>query len=235
MFIVPSAQPPPKPPPMYEVVRWASVAQTELEKTPLSYNDLTSAEMLAFIDLESEGDPYANRDGSQYESLLQIGRPAIREIHRWSLRVGWSGDLAELIVDDKGKPDQKRLKGEGALSIRSWLFIYWVYRKRHAHDNVLKAVFWKGGPGTLKKYKALYDTEGREAADDFLRSMHHKGIPSGVSYIEKLEKLTMRYQRYVDSLNARYRICSPMIVDPEAFTVMTPWSKVESKRQKLSI
>jgi hypothetical protein len=211
-------------PPSYEVVRWAPVIERELSASPIPAHGLTTAEVLALIDLESDGDRLAHRPRSQYRGLLQIGHLSAREAHRWGERYAWSGDLAEAITAPTGAPHPVAFDGDGARSIRAWLVLYWAYRWLHRHDPVLKALFWKGGPGTLRGYRTRYGVkgEGREVADRWLDSRHDRGIPDGVRYVRRFEQLRGMYQRWVDEVNARRAMCGARLADPHDHAVLTP-------------
>ena len=210
------------PPPSYNVVQWAHVVQEERDKTPLTPHELTDAEMLALIELESQGDPAAHRAGSQYEGLLQVGKRAIEEAHRKSLRIEWAEDLASVVTHPRTQqPTQRKLRGDGRLSVRVWLTLYWAYKGRHEHDTTLKGVFWKGGPGTLSGYKRRY-VSSRRRADRWLASLGSRGIPNGLKYVQKFERLVAKWQDHVNHLNGRYQVCSPQLMNAYEFTVYTP-------------
>lgn len=211
---------PPPPPPSYDVVRWASMCQEEISRAPLGPNDLTTAEFLSLIHIETRGQPDVYRPTATYRGLTQVGGKAIREAYKWSLRLDWSGDLSKKLLR-RGRPDPRVLHNNGPLAARTWVLLYWVYRKRHEHRTDLTAVFWKGGPGTLRGYKRILKRRGRRAANRHLRSKSAT-IPRGVKYLKSFERWERRYQEHVNMLNARYGICSSQLEEPGAFTLYTP-------------
>jgi len=104
--------------------------------------------LLALIDIESNGDPSARREDSQYYGLLQIGEDN-------------ATDVGAVNSD---------FDGDGRASIRAFFLYQERYRQFHGYDRELMALLWKGGPGTVDAYKRLLRTEGLEAADSFLAS-----------------------------------------------------------------
>lgn len=90
--------------------------------------------VLALIAVESSGNPYAHRDGSQFYGLLQIGRALAGELGRYTSSV-YHGDGPTAIKD-----------------FNRWLA---KYESRHQYDPDRIAIGWKAGVGTLKKYNRM--------------------------------------------------------------------------------
>lgn len=107
--------------------------------TEAQYSDET---VLALIQIESGGDPYAHRSGSQYYGLLQIGTDngAANNL-----------DPSTLVSMDRTTAAET--------SIRHFFVVSEKYKSRHEYDPRKVAIGWKAGYGTLRTYNAL------EAAD----------------------------------------------------------------------
>lgn len=98
---------------------------------------------LSFIQVESHGNEFAHRVGSQYWGLLQMGRHA-------GIDVG--------LVDRRGRTT-KMLHGNGELAIEYWYRYMERYRARWDYKNsgvdlhIRAAVLWKGGAGTARRIR----------------------------------------------------------------------------------
>lgn len=131
------------------VKRWQPVIQRvradDVNLSPQQYPDWV---VLALIDIESDGDPSARREGSQYYGLLQIGEDN-------------AADVGATNSD---------FDGDGRASIRAFFLYQERYRDFHSYDPELIALLWKAGPGTVEDYRRLLRTQGLDAADQFLAS-----------------------------------------------------------------
>lgn len=107
--------------------------------------DLPPAVVLALIHVESNGDEFAQRPGSQYHGLLQMGRAA-------GIDVGFR---------DMGVQTTQKLKGDGPAGLRAfaaYITRYAAHYKLDPEKPEWFALLWKGGPGYLKAVKAIVDS-----------------------------------------------------------------------------
>jgi hypothetical protein len=86
---------------------------------------------LTLIDIESGGDPYARRAGSQYTGILQIGRSVARDLGYKSPHI-FMGDVEK--------------------SVHAFEKYLNLYSSMHHYDPERIAILWKGGPGTLQQW-----------------------------------------------------------------------------------
>lgn len=96
--------------------------------------------LLAFIDVESDGDPYANRDGSKFYGLLQIGTSNGADFNFVP------SSILELDPIEAG-----------ARNIRHFFRYMNRYQSRHDFEPYRMAILWKGGPGTARTYENLLE------------------------------------------------------------------------------
>lgn len=221
---------PPQPDHVYDVVRWVHVIERELEKTSIPKGKIDMSSMLSFFDVESKGQPDAYRGFTQYRGIVQIGRPATIEAlsrcekHDWSshLKEPWEGNTRRI----RSVPFHNNVE----LSLLAFFLIVYEYRSMHRYSPDLIAILWKSGPGVLKKYLAVQGTHKK----NWLESV--RIAPNSFEYLRRFRKKRAQYQRYIDQINDRYKVCSASLVDPGAFTIYSPFTpvEVEQKNQNMS-
>lgn len=111
------------------VADWTHDIQTIRLLSGITSEEIPTDVVLAFIAVESNGDPHARRPGSQYHGLLQMGRGAAADV---------------------GLPSPSVLDGDGQAAIKAFLDYQRRYVKYHDWAPARMAICWKGGPGTCK-------------------------------------------------------------------------------------
>lgn len=119
--------------------------------------------ILALIDVESDGDASAHREGSQFHGLLQMGRAAAKDV---------------------GLPDSKSLDGDAEAAIEAFLCYAERYAMYHDYDPVRIAILWKGGPGTAK-YVGQQLAAGIDMRRAIIAGSANKGIPRLAEYVRR--------------------------------------------------
>jgi len=150
-----------------KVARWADLVQRCIGLHGLEAV-LDRSVVLALIHVESNGNPQARRQGSQFCGLLQMGRAA-------GMDVGFT---------DAGRDTTAEFVGAPMWSIDSFLRYLRRYSDRHTWDPEHIAVLWKGGPGTLRMWQdAETDNDGipPEDEDEFNRGWR-EAVPVYVGY-----------------------------------------------------
>lgn len=124
--------------------------------------------VLALVEIESGGDPYAISPSGKHYGVLQIG---------------------DATAQDAGLPGARQLLGDVRGSLQ--VFARAAQRSAHLHrwHPVLVAVRWKGGAGTLSKL--LGALESGETFDSALAS----SAPSSWSLPEYVRRFVAAYQR----------------------------------------
>lgn len=166
------------------VLRWEDEIHTQLKRFALG-DLLHPADLLALIHIESAGDPYARRPGSQFYGLLQIGRPYFKDAMEW----------AEHDADD-----QSVLDGDGATSIAITLAYLCRYAAFHQWHPTLVATIHKGGVGTCRMVRndIISGTPTHEALEKAERSL---GVPRLREYVRRFEEARASYgKRLIESV-----------------------------------
>lgn len=151
------------------VKSWLPTIQLVRQDQGFSESDYPDELILALIDVESDGDPFANRENSQFHGILQMGRAA-------GIDTGFP---------DQGRRTTEELLGNGYASIEHFLKYQNRYRADHEFELEYMALLWKGGPGTLRDYKRLQREDSQEAADQYL-SETFGGSP--LEYLRRFRK-----------------------------------------------
>jgi len=119
----------------------------------------------ALIMVESSGNPYAHRQGSQFYGMLQMGAAA---------------------AEDVGIPDQRVLNGNPDLALNA----FWDYQRRYIERTqgapVWMAVLWHDGPGNLQKI--MRQLEAGASVDAALGA----GTPAIREYVDRYQQWMKR-------------------------------------------
>lgn len=158
-----------------QIARWRDTIRRVRADEDISEKQISDAEILAFVEIESWGDEYAHRQGSQFYGLLQMGKLAGQDVNI----------------------DQRTLLGHGDAAIRYFLRYQRRYEARHQWDPYLLAVNWKGGCGTcLTVQKNIRNElplwEAIEQAED------HHNVPNVVKYVRKWEDAWHHWEAWCD-------------------------------------
>lgn len=179
-----------------KIEKWLEEVHGARENTGTTAERYPDAVILAFIDVESNGDPTAHRPGSQFYGLLQMGRLA-------GLDVGID-DISVLDGEDGDPFTEDDFEAFMRLSDR--------YFDRWEGDPVRLAVLWKGGAGT-----AAYVSERLRAGIDMNRAVHaaehNKRIPSLREYVRRFRLALRKWAAWVDEQNAAYGVCANEVLD----------------------
>lgn len=152
------------------VARWLPEIRQTRRDRGLTEDQYPDELVLALIEVESTGDPEANRDNSEYHGLLQMGQDA-------ALDLGYP---------DRGRLTSEFLMNEGRAAIDTFFRYQERYRSRHEYEPKYIALLWKGGPGTTSEYKEILREEGQSEATEYLSGLWG-GSP--LDYLEKFRNL----------------------------------------------
>lgn len=182
-----------------QVTRWLPTIEEvrqELDVTSAKYGDCT---LLALIHVESRGDEYAHRDGSQFWGLLQMGTMA-------GLDVGF---------EDLGKYTTRMLHGDGRNAIRQFIRYQERYEARANYQPNRQAVLWKGGPGTLRTLNQKLAAEAISWGDALQATEDHHNIYNLVEYLRRFTEAFQAYAFYLEDVHAPYpRYCAEPMQPP---------------------
>lgn len=136
-------------------------------------------DMLAIIHIESTGDPYAKRHGSQYYGLLQVSDAYMQDALEYA---GKEIVRAEV------------LHGDGAKSLR--VFRWYMHRYSHLHEwkPELVALIHKCGPGGLAEI-----LEGVENGLTMEESIKLNDTPGALDYLKKFRRYRVLYGNSISS------------------------------------
>lgn len=149
---------------------WTSTIEEVRDSLGLSACQYPTPVLLAFIDVESDGDPSAHRPGSAFRGLLQMGPPAGKDVG--------------IDVTD--------LEGDGELAIHAFLELQERYADRHDYDPIRMAVVWKGGAGTAKTVDRRMEAGvDRRRAIIYAEAKH--SIPNLQKYIARFKAALRRW------------------------------------------
>jgi len=131
--------------------------RSDLGLTEDQYSDDT---VLAMITIESGGDPYNHRRGTQYYGLLQIGKSNGKEAEPDLIPVSLTKMTPEKAAET---------------AIRHFFFVSEKYRKRHDYIPAKVAIGWKIGVNALLDYNAAEDAGASQAELRALLAAEHGG------------------------------------------------------------
>lgn len=166
---------------MKTVADWSDEILEALEETEISRDHYDPAIVLALIDVESKGDPWAHRPGSQFYGMLQMGKLA-------GLDVG---------LFPKGRKTTDVLHGRGEESIKLFLLYFERYLGRWSYEGyapkyLKAALLWKAGARSALRVRDWFERgeistiwEGAER----LENMPNKKarVPGVTQYLERTE------------------------------------------------
>lgn len=154
-----------------KTIDWLPAIREIREDLGLSECVYPDAVILALIDVESGGDPFAHREGSKFWGLLQMGPPAAKDV---------------------GLEDVSDLDGDGEAAIEACLRLLDRYEDRHDGDPRRIAVLWKGGAGTARTVE-----ERLVAGIDLRRAMIYASekhrVPRLVEYVRRFQAALRNY------------------------------------------
>ncbi len=179
------------------ITQWLGEIHGARERVGVSADQYPDAVILAFIDVESDGDPEANRPGSQFHGLLQMGYAA-------GLDVGIEGGTDSL-MDEDGDPESED-------DFEAFLQLCERYASAHDYHPTRLAVLWKGGVGTAKHVERRM-----KAGIDLRRAIRNAeavlGIPRLVAYVHEFHRCLRKWSAWVDEQNAPYGVCANEVLD----------------------
>jgi len=163
---------------------WAhmsTVDEVRLEKD-IPFARMGDALFLAFIHIESDGDPAAHRPRSQYYGLLQMGTAASTDV---------------------GVVNKDNLVPLTAVS--SFVDYMHLYKKYHGWSPSRMAVCWKGGPGTCKKLGEL--TRKGVSLDAAILQLERANPKLGrlAEYVRRFRVAHSNYTNWLDEGNSPYQ------------------------------
>lgn len=163
---------------MERVLSWKDEIHRLLEIFDLG--DLVHVvDLLALIHVESAGDPFAHRAGSQFRGLLQIGRPYFIDAMQW------------LGSDAK---DHTILHGDGESSIAVTLAYLCRYAAFHQWDPTLIATIHKGGIGTARLVRDQL-IQGRPMHEALAAAEEALSVPRLQEYVRRFESSRAAYAK----------------------------------------
>ena len=158
---------------MAQVERWAPAVRSSCARLDLT--PCPVAQTLALIHLESRGDPRARKfPNSQFFGLLQMGAAAAREA---------------------GVHQARELHGDGERAILAHLRLRQRYQRRWRRLPALgPAIFWKGGPGSLRGVRQRLQ-RGDDLADAVAWASRHFGLPRLPRYLARYRAALQLYDK----------------------------------------
>lgn len=138
------------------------------------------ATILAFIHLESSGDYCANRPGSQFHGLLQMGDPAAADVGLASSDELQGEDGNPFLEDD----------------IVAFLQLMERYAGRHDYIPMRMAILWKGGAGTAS-LAGRYIEQGMAIDSAGIKAAQEKGVPRMREYLADFRRSLLAWQGYI--------------------------------------
>lgn len=179
------------------IAEWLPEIHGARERTGVTADQYPDAVMLAFLDIESDGDPEANRPGSQFHGLLQMGTAAGRD-------VGFEDGTEPLMGEDGDPESEDDFEAFFRLSER--------YADAHDYQPLRLATLWKGGVGTARTV-----AERMEAGIDFRRALIYAeqkhSIPRLVGYVNDFRRELAAWSQWVNEQNADHGICANEVLD----------------------
>lgn len=177
------------------VARWRPIIHEVRELLGIRPDTYPDDVVLALIDVESDGDPEAEKfDGSQFHGLLQMGRYA-------GIDTGF---------EDDGADTTEALHGDGFAALQEFLEYQERYSVRHHHDPVRVALLWKAGPGTLARVNRLLVEEGLSFNDAIENAAAELGVPNALEYVERFRRERKKWARWLETQDEPAKICQPL-------------------------
>ena len=173
-----------------DVSKWWPVIREARELAGLTEQDYPDDLMLAFIDVESDGDAHAHRENSQFHGLLQMGR--------------YAGIDAGL--DDEGRDTTEELMGDGYAAICEFLDYQERYAARHHYQRNLCIVLWKAGPGTLSAVNRL-TANGLALDDAIAQAADDLGVPNVMEYVRRMRAARKVWSEWLDGRELPGSVC----------------------------
>jgi hypothetical protein len=161
-----------------KVEDWTHEIEGTREALGLSADKYPTEVLLAFVDIESDGNPDAHREGSQYYGLVQIGKYA-------GLDAGVA-DTATLAGAD-ADPDTED-------DFFAFYEVMERYADRHDYVPARMAVLWKGGAGTAALVDSLL-AQGVCLHRAIEQAERQKGIPRLQEYVRRFSKALLYWKR----------------------------------------
>lgn len=161
---------------------WAHEIDGARQRVGVTAKQYPTHVVLAFIDVESDGDPEAHRPGSQFYGLLQMGKTA-------GLDVGLS-DVSVLDGED-GDPDTED-------DVEAFLRLCERYRSRHEYNPYAIATLWKGGAGTARTVQELM-AQGQTFEFALAKAERLHQIHNLQEYVRRFRSAMVRWSREVKS------------------------------------
>jgi hypothetical protein len=175
-------------------LRWSGTIHEVRDELELDADQYPDAAVLAFIHIESSGDPHARRPGSAFHGLMQIARPYMKDAF-------YSDDV-----------DPGELMGNGALSVETFLRYMERYSEWHDYDPIMMAVAHKGGCSTAKTADLLEDA-GRDIDEAIAIAGKKHRVPRLELYVERYRAALTAYGEWVDKQNGPLGVCANEVLD----------------------
>lgn len=179
-----------------DVTRWLDTIHDVREEMELYSSKYPDAVVMAFMHIESHGDPWARRDGSAFHGILQIARPYMMD--------GLGADIVH----------PKLLMGDVALSLRVFFGYMERYHARHDYHPSLMAVAHKGGAGTVKTAHALY-MSGVPLTNAIAQAEEKHDIHNLQEYVRRFCAALQNYAVWVDDQNKPFGVCANEVLEDE--------------------
>ena len=161
---------------------WIEEIRGARERVGVTAEQYPMRVMLAFIDVESDGDPNANRPGSQFHGLLQMGKMA-------GLDVGL--DDVSVLQGEDGDPHSED-------DIEKFFELCEKYKSRHDYHPYRIAALWKGGAGTAKTVGKLM-AEGEDFNFALAAAETRHEIHNLREYVRRFRKALIHWTRELES------------------------------------
>lgn len=180
--------------PNKQVSRWRPIIHEVRELLGLDESAYPDDVVLALIDVESDGDPNAQKfEGTQFHGLLQMGRPA-------GIDTG---------LDDEGVDTTEELHGDGHAALQEFFEYQERYSRRHAYSPDRIAALWKGGPGTAATIaERLVADDALDTAIGYAAEEH--GIPRLPEYVRRFREARKVWREWLAEQDEPTEACFPL-------------------------
>jgi hypothetical protein len=192
------------------ITQWIETIHTARQAESVSALHISDAELLGLLEVESQGDPWAQRPRAPYRGALQIG-PSMT-----SYMIERDATTREMVQqawgEREGTPDARVFIGARELTIRFYLRTQLKLEGLHRGGRLGRWLVWKAGIGATVRFFQLQRSKGSVEAWRWLLSRKHLGASR--SYVSRVSAATGRYQVMIDEMNTPHGICAPMVLRP---------------------
>jgi hypothetical protein len=192
--------------------QWIEHIHTARAIEGVSAHEISDAELLGLIDIESGGDAHANRRGAPYQGALQIGESMTRYMREVDAATSIMLHDAWTLTGRSGQPDATVFLGAPVLTIRFYLRTQLRLERYTGRSMLGRWLLWKAGVGAVARFVELERTRGAREARRWIAS--RGGLGAVLEYERRARAATARYHMMINAANEQHGICAPMLLAP---------------------